>query len=51
MNARIIRERFQYRALVTNSAKLANIITGYGYNPLFRPVETCMDAAMTGSVR
>ena len=33
MNARRLRERFQYRTLVTNSAKLANIISGYGYNP------------------
>ena len=35
MNARRLRERFQYRTLVTNSAKLANIISGYGYNPVF----------------
>ena len=50
MNARRLRERFQYRTLVTNSAKLANIISGYGYNPVFRPVETCVDAAVTGRV-
>ena len=50
MNARLLRERFQYRTLVTNSAKLANIISGYGYDPVFRPVETCVDAAVTGRV-
>lgn len=50
MNARVLQERFHYRTLVTNSAKLANIISGYGYNPIFRPVETCIDAAVTGKV-
>ncbi|MDE2887277.1 MAG: aconitase X catalytic domain-containing protein [Gemmatimonadota bacterium] len=50
MNARVLQERFHYRTLVTNSAKLANIISGYGYNPIFRPVETCIDAAVTGRV-
>ena len=50
MNARVLQQRFQYRTLVTNSAKLANIISGYGYNPVFRPVETCIDAAVTGKV-
>lgn len=50
MNARVLQQRFQYRTLVTNSAKLANIISGYGYNPVFRPVETCIDAAVTGRV-
>lgn len=50
MNARVLQERFHYRTLVTNSAKLANIISGYGYNPLFRPADTCIDAAVTGRV-
>lgn len=37
-----------YRTLVTNSAKLANIIAGYGYNPVFRPTEVCVQAALSG---
>ncbi len=37
-----------YRTLVTNSAKLANIIAGYGYNPVFRPTDVCVQAALSG---
>ena len=37
-----------YRTLVTNSAKLANILGGYGYSPSFRPTEVCVEAAVTG---
>jgi predicted aconitase len=43
-----LRERFGYRTIVTDSAKLANIIAGYGYNPVFRPTEVCLQAALTG---
>ncbi|MER3404280.1 MAG: hypothetical protein C4289_03170 [Chloroflexota bacterium] len=43
-----LRERFGYRMIVTDSAKLANIIAGYGYNPVFRPTEVCVQAALTG---
>jgi predicted aconitase len=50
MTARYLRERFGYRTLVTDSAKLANIISGYGYNPVFRPTPVCIEAAVTGKV-
>ncbi|MCZ6632049.1 MAG: aconitase X catalytic domain-containing protein [bacterium] len=50
MTARHIQEKFNYRTLVTNSAKLANIISGYGYNPVLRPIETCVEAAVSGKV-
>ena len=43
-------ERFGYRTLVTDSAKLANIIAGYGYNPVFRPTDVCVEAATTGEI-
>ncbi len=43
-------ERFGYRTLVTDSAKLANIIPGYGYNPVFRPTSVCVEAATTGEI-
>jgi len=39
-----------WRRLVTNSAKLANIIAGYGYHPVFRPTATCVQAALTGAL-
>jgi predicted aconitase len=45
-----LRERFGYRTLVTNSAKLANIISGYGYVPVFRPFAVCVEAAITGRI-
>ncbi|MGH2561801.1 MAG: aconitase X [Thermomicrobiales bacterium] len=41
---------FGYHTIVTDSAKLANIIAGYGYNPIFRPTDVCIEAAITGSV-
>ena len=50
MTAREVRERYNYRTLVTNSAKLANIISGYGYNPIFRRTEDCIEATATGTV-
>lgn len=42
--------RFGYHTIVTDSAKLANIIAGYGYNPVFRPTDVCIEAALTGRV-
>lgn len=43
-----LRERNGYRRIVTNSAKLANIIEGYGYEPALRPLDVCIDAALSG---
>jgi predicted aconitase len=39
------------RTIVTDSAKLANIIAAYGYNPIFRPTRECVEAAVTGRIR
>lgn len=50
MTPDIVRERHGYRTIVTNSAKLANIIEGYGYNPILRRLETCLEAAVKGRV-
>jgi hypothetical protein len=43
-----LRERHGYRRIVTNSAKLANIIEGYGYEPALRPLDACINAAVAG---
>ena len=43
-------ERFGYRTLVTDSAKLANIIPGYGYSPILRPTSVCVDASISGTI-
>jgi predicted aconitase len=37
--------------LITNSAKLANIIGAHKYNPILRRTEECVEAAVTGKVR
>jgi hypothetical protein len=51
MTPREMARRHRLRTLVTDSAKLANIIAAYGYNPIFRPTDECVDAAVTGRIR
>ncbi len=36
--------------LVTNSAKLANIIAAHKFNPILRRTEECVEVALTGKV-
>ena len=50
MTARELAEKHGWRTIVTDSAKLANIIPGYGYNSVFRPTETCIEAAVRGEL-
>jgi predicted aconitase len=40
-----------WRRLVTNSAKLVNIIGGYGYRPSLMSLERCVEAAVAGRLR
>jgi len=46
--AREMAEAHGWRRLATNSAKLANIIGGYGYRPALLSAEDCVDAACHG---
>jgi len=46
--AREIAEANGWKRLATNSAKLANILGGYGYVPLLASMERCVEAAETG---
>ena len=39
-----------WKRLVTNSAKLVNIIGGYGYRPTLMSLERCVDSAVAGRV-
>ena len=48
MYAREIGEAKGWRRLVTNSAKLANIISGYGYDPALASMARCVEAACRG---
>ena len=50
MHAREIGEANGWRTLMTNSAKLVNIIGGYGYHPLPAPMERCVEAAVAGRI-
>jgi hypothetical protein len=36
--------------LLTNSAKLTNIIGGYGYKPTLASLERCVDSAVAGRI-
>ncbi len=49
--AREIAEAKGWKRLVTNSAKLVNILGGYGYQPMLGSMEACVDAAVTGRMK
>jgi predicted aconitase len=46
MYARELGEANGWQRLMTNSAKLVNIIAGYGYEPALAPMERCVAAAV-----
>jgi predicted aconitase len=46
--AREISEANGWKRLATNSAKLVNILGGYGYRPMLASMEACVDAASSG---
>jgi predicted aconitase len=48
--AREMAEANGWTRLMTNSAKLVNIIGGYGYRPTLASVERCIDSAVAGRV-
>jgi len=49
--AREIAEANGWKRLATNSAKLVNILGGYGYRPMLASMEACVDAAASGRLR
>jgi predicted aconitase len=49
--AREIAEANGWKRLATNSAKMVNILGGYGYVPMLASMEECVEAAQTGSLR
>jgi len=48
--AREIAEANGWKRLVTNSAKLVNILGGYGYRPMMASMEACVDAAVSAKL-
>ena len=49
--AREMAEANGWKRLATNSAKLVNILGGYGYQPILASMAECVDAARTGTLR
>jgi predicted aconitase len=39
---------FGWQTILTNSAKIANIIGGYRLTPILRPTDVCVEAAVAG---
>ena len=50
MYAREMAEANGWQRLLTNSAKLVNIIAGYGYQPTLASMERCIDSAVAGRI-
>jgi predicted aconitase len=50
MHAREIGQANGWQRLMSNSAKLVNIIGGYGYEPVLATMERCVDSAVAGRV-
>jgi predicted aconitase len=48
--AREMAEANGWRRLATNSAKLVNILGGYGYRPALLSMAACVEAACTGRI-
>jgi predicted aconitase len=49
--AREVAEANGWKRLATNSAKMVNILGGYGYVPMLASMEECVEAACTGRLR
>lgn len=50
MHARELGEANGWTRLMTNSAKLTNIIGGYGYEPVLADMARCIDSAVAGRI-
>jgi predicted aconitase len=50
MHARQMGEANGWRRLMSNSAKLVNIIGGYGYEPVLASMERCVRSAVAGRI-
>jgi len=50
MHAREIGEANGWRRLMSNSAKIVNILGGYGYEPVLGTMEHCIDSAVAGRI-
>jgi hypothetical protein len=51
MYARELVQANGWTTLMTNSAKLVNIIAGYGYEPVLAPMAQCVASAIAGRIQ
>lgn len=51
MYARELAEANGWRRLMSNSAKLVNILGGYGYEPILSSMQTCVESACAGRIK
>ena len=49
-SAREIGDANGWRRLMSNSAKIVNILGGYGYEPVLAPMERCVESACSGRI-
>ena len=50
MHAKEIAEANGWKRLMSNSAKLINILGGYGYETILNDMENCINSACSGKV-
>jgi hypothetical protein len=50
MYARDVGQANGWTRLMSNSAKLVNILGGYGYEPVLAPMEACVESAIAGRI-
>jgi hypothetical protein len=50
MYAREIGEANGWKRLMSNSAKIVNILGGYGYEPMLASMEHCVASAVAGRI-
>lgn len=50
MYAREVGEANGWKRLMSNSAKIVNILGGYGYEPVLSTMERCVDSAVAGRI-
>ncbi len=50
MHARELGEANGWRVLMSNSTKLVNIISGYGYEPVLASMRQCVESAVAGRI-
>ena len=50
MHAREIGEANGWKRLMSNSAKISNILAGYGYETVLSTMEKCVESACQGTI-